>query len=121
TSLNIKKFIRNNSKIIWYHGLSDPGPPVTGTINYYLAMANQNGGLPAAQEFSRFYPIRTWVTAPHRNKSTITPSTGTCASLVPRGVDQRSDQCPMSLSFIVGAPIASPSAGSQGCAKIYDA
>ena len=57
TSLNIKKFIKNHGKIIWYHGLSDPGPPVTGTINYYLAMAKQNGGLDAAQRFSRFYPI----------------------------------------------------------------
>ena len=58
---------------------------------------------------------------PHRDKSTITPCTGTCAFMAPRGVDQRSDQCPMSLSFIVGAPIASPSAENQGCAKIYDA
>ena len=57
TSLNIKKFINNDGKIIWYHGLSDPGPPVTGTIEYYRAMAKQNGGLQAAQKFSRLYLI----------------------------------------------------------------
>ncbi|HTV45549.1 MAG TPA: tannase/feruloyl esterase family alpha/beta hydrolase [Stellaceae bacterium] len=42
---------------LWYHGLSDPGPPVLGTIDYYLAMADQFGGLSAARKFSRFYPV----------------------------------------------------------------
>jgi Tannase and feruloyl esterase len=57
TSLDISKFIKYGHKIIWYHGLSDPGPPVLQTINYYNDMASQNGGLQAAQSFSRFYPI----------------------------------------------------------------
>lgn len=57
TSLDISKFIKYGHKIIWFHGLSDPGPPVLQTINYYTDMANQNGGLQAAQSFSRFYPI----------------------------------------------------------------
>ena len=56
-SLDIKQFIKHNGKIIWYHGLSDPGPPVLGTINYYNEMAAQHGGLRGAAEFSRFYPI----------------------------------------------------------------
>jgi hypothetical protein len=57
TSLDISKFIRYGHKIIWYHGLSDPGPSTTGTIAYYNAMANQQGGLRAVHEFSRLYPV----------------------------------------------------------------
>jgi hypothetical protein len=56
-SLDISKFIKHNGKIIWYHGLSDPGPPVLGTIHYYNELAAQNGGLQGAAAFSRFYPI----------------------------------------------------------------
>jgi tannase/feruloyl esterase len=57
TSLDISKFVNYGHKIIWYHGLSDPGPPVLGTIIYYNAMAKQHEGLKAAQNFSRLYPI----------------------------------------------------------------
>jgi feruloyl esterase len=57
TSLDISKFVNYGHKIIWYHGLSDPGPPVLGTITYYNQMAQQFGGLQAAQNFSRFYPV----------------------------------------------------------------
>lgn len=56
-SLDITKFVKHNGKIIWYHGLSDPGPPVLGTIHYYNEMAAQNGGLAGAAAFSRFYPV----------------------------------------------------------------
>jgi feruloyl esterase len=57
TSLDIKRFVDYGHKIIWYHGLSDPGPPVLGTIKYYKEMAAQFGGLDQAQRFSRFYPV----------------------------------------------------------------
>jgi feruloyl esterase len=57
SSLDISKFTKHGGKIIWYHGLSDPGPPVLGTINYYNEMAAQNGGLQGAAAFSRLYPI----------------------------------------------------------------
>jgi hypothetical protein len=57
TSLDISKFVNYGHKIIWYHGLSDPGINVLGTINYYNDMASQQGGLEAAQKFSRLYPI----------------------------------------------------------------
>jgi hypothetical protein len=57
TSLNIRRFVDYGHKIIWFHGLSDPGPPVLGTIKYYEKMAQQFGGLERAQQFSRFYPI----------------------------------------------------------------
>jgi hypothetical protein len=57
TSVDIKKFVKYGHKIFWYHGLSDPGPPVLGTIKYYQEMAEQHGGLERAQHFSRFYPV----------------------------------------------------------------
>ena len=57
TSLDISHFVNYGHKIIFYHGLSDPGPPVTGTINYYTQMASQHGGIDPAQKFSRFYGV----------------------------------------------------------------
>jgi feruloyl esterase len=57
TSLDISKFVNYSHKIIWYHGASDPGPPILGTQLYYQQMADRFGGLEAAQNFSRFYPV----------------------------------------------------------------
>jgi hypothetical protein len=57
TSLNIDRFVKYGHKAIWYHGLSDPGPPVIETTLYYNQMADRYGGLDAAQKFSRYYPI----------------------------------------------------------------
>ncbi len=57
TSADISRFVNYGHKMIWYHGLSDPGPPVLGTIRYYQDMAEQHGGLDKAQRFSRFYPV----------------------------------------------------------------
>ncbi len=57
TSINIDRFVKYGHKAIWYHGLSDPGPPVLETTLYYNEMANRYGGLDAAQKFSRYYPI----------------------------------------------------------------
>jgi feruloyl esterase len=57
TSADINRFVDYGHKIIWYHGLSDPGPPVLGTTLYYNEMAQRFGGLQAAQNFSRFYPV----------------------------------------------------------------
>jgi feruloyl esterase len=57
TSANIERFVNYGHKILWYHGLSDPGPPVLGTIKYYQEMAQQFGGLDKAQNFSRLYPV----------------------------------------------------------------
>ena len=37
--------------------MSDPGPPVGGTINYFDELAAQNGGLQGVAKFARFYPI----------------------------------------------------------------
>ena len=57
TSLDIDKFKNGRGKIIWYHGLSDPGPSVSFTIEYYKALAKKNGGLRRIQNFSRLYLI----------------------------------------------------------------
>ena len=57
TSLDIRKFRNRGGKIIWYHGLSDPGPSVSFTIEYYDALAKKSGGLRHAQNFSRLYLI----------------------------------------------------------------
>jgi feruloyl esterase len=57
TSADISRFVNYGHKIIWYHGLSDPGPPVLGTIKYYPDLAEEFGGLERAQHFSRFYPV----------------------------------------------------------------
>jgi Tannase and feruloyl esterase len=57
TSADIRRFVDYGHKIIWFHGLSDPGPPVLGTIKYYEEISRQFGGLEPTQQFSRFYPI----------------------------------------------------------------
>src|SRR5690348_699142 len=57
TSLDITRFVEYGHKIIWYHGLSDPGPPVLGTVKYYEEMSQMFGGIAQAQNFSRFYPV----------------------------------------------------------------
>jgi len=57
TSLNIAEFKRRNGKIIWYHGLSDPGPPATGTIEYYKEMAARNDGFENTMKFARLFLI----------------------------------------------------------------
>ncbi len=46
-STDISKFKQRGGKIIWYHGVSDPGPPVHGTIAYYQELAARNRGLEA--------------------------------------------------------------------------
>ncbi|MBI2998149.1 MAG: tannase/feruloyl esterase family alpha/beta hydrolase [Deltaproteobacteria bacterium] len=56
-SLNIEKFRNRGGKIIWYHGISDPGPPSTLTTDYYNALAKKSGGVRWAQRFSRLYLI----------------------------------------------------------------
>jgi Tannase and feruloyl esterase/FG-GAP-like repeat len=57
TSLNMTHFINYGHKMIWYHGASDPGPPILQTKVYLTQLAEQNGGWDNAQSFFRFYPI----------------------------------------------------------------
>jgi pimeloyl-ACP methyl ester carboxylesterase len=57
TSLDIRKFQQRNGKIVWYHGLSDPGPPAIGTIEYYKEMAMRNDGIENTMKFARLFLI----------------------------------------------------------------
>ena len=56
-STDINPFVDYGHKIIWYHGLSDPGPPVSAVTKYYKEMAHRFGGLDRAQQFSRLYRV----------------------------------------------------------------
>lgn len=57
TSTDISKFKNRGGKIIWYHGVSDPGPPVDGTIAYYDALAARNGGPRETGSFARLFLV----------------------------------------------------------------
>jgi pimeloyl-ACP methyl ester carboxylesterase len=81
TSTDISKFKNRGGKIIWYHGVSDPGPPVLGTIAYFDALTVKNGeedtkkfarlylvpnmghcrGGPATDQFDLLTPLVNWV------------------------------------------------------------
>jgi len=45
------------AKMVMYHGLADVLIPPQGSINYYNRVAAQMGGIPAIQNFYRFYLI----------------------------------------------------------------
>jgi pimeloyl-ACP methyl ester carboxylesterase len=57
TSLNIQDFEQRHGKIIWYHGLSDPGPPAMATIEYYKGLVASNGGLENTMKFARLFLV----------------------------------------------------------------
>jgi len=57
TSANLAEFKRRNGKILWYHGLSDPGPPATGTIEYYKELAERNEGFENTMKFARLFVV----------------------------------------------------------------
>ncbi len=57
TSLNLGPFERRHGKIIFYHGLSDPGPPANGTIAYYKELAARNNGFENTMKFARLFLI----------------------------------------------------------------
>ena len=57
TSLDIAKFKNRGGKIIWYHGVSDPGPPSLGTVKYYEELAVRNGGVEDTKNFARLFLV----------------------------------------------------------------
>ena len=54
---DISTYKNRGGKLIFYHGLSDPGPSNLYTLDYYNALAAQNGGIAATQNFARYFPI----------------------------------------------------------------
>jgi hypothetical protein len=56
-STNISKFKNRGGKVIWYHGVSDPGPPALGTIEYYKQLTARNGDLAETRKFARLFLI----------------------------------------------------------------
>jgi hypothetical protein len=56
-STDIANYKARGGKIIWYHGVSDPGPPVLGTIAYYNDLVAKNGGAVNTETFARLYLV----------------------------------------------------------------
>jgi feruloyl esterase len=56
-STDIAKFRDRGGKIIWYHGVSDPGPPAQATIAYYNELTARNGGPEQVKAFARLFLV----------------------------------------------------------------
>jgi len=56
-STDIAKFRDRGGKIIWYHGVSDPGPPAQATIAYYNKLTARNGGPEQTKAFARLFLV----------------------------------------------------------------
>lgn len=54
-STNLTTFSAHGSKLIFYHGDSDPWFSPLDTFEYYKAMAAENGGLDSVSKWSRFF------------------------------------------------------------------
>lgn len=56
-STDLSAFKNRGGKIIYYHGISDPGPVATNTLNYYESIVELNGGIEATQSFAKLFLI----------------------------------------------------------------
>ena len=57
TSTDLRAFKVRGGKLIMYTGLADPVTPPQDTLTYDDGVAKAMGGLPATQEFFRFFPV----------------------------------------------------------------
>jgi tannase/feruloyl esterase len=56
-SRDIGPFINRGGRIIFYHGLSDSGPPWPYTQKYFHDVMTQNGGMAGAAKFMKLYLV----------------------------------------------------------------
>ena len=57
TLSNLSSFRENNSKILFYHGMSDPWFSANDTRLYYEGLADGNGGDEGVQDFARLFLV----------------------------------------------------------------
>lgn len=56
-STDIRRFVRRGGKLIFYHGLSDSGPPWPYTLKYFRDVARKHGGIRHAADFMKLYLV----------------------------------------------------------------
>jgi hypothetical protein len=56
-STEIQPFIKRGGKVMFYHGLSDSGPPWPYTLKYFLDVASKHGGVKHADNFMKLYLV----------------------------------------------------------------
>lgn len=56
-STDIRHFVRRGGKLIFYHGLSDSGPPWPYSLKYFRDVARRHGGVKHAADFMKLYLV----------------------------------------------------------------
>jgi len=56
-STDIRRFVKHGGKLIFYHGLSDSGPPWPYTLKYFRDVSRRHGGLKHAADFMKLYLV----------------------------------------------------------------
>ncbi|HKW01154.1 MAG TPA: DUF6351 family protein [Vicinamibacterales bacterium] len=54
---DIRAFVKRGGKLIFYHGLSDSGPPWPYTLKYFRDVARRHGGEKHAADFMKLYLV----------------------------------------------------------------
>ena len=54
---DIRHFVKRGGKLIFYHGLSDSGPPWPYTLKYFRDVARKHGGIKHADDFMKLYLV----------------------------------------------------------------
>src|SRR6266850_2586610 len=56
-STDIRPYLKRGGKLIFYHGLSDSGPPWPYTLKYFRDVARRHGGVKHADDFMKLYLV----------------------------------------------------------------